>query len=560
MIDKESDFEQFCRLFPNRLLARDLFNLVEDARIDYLTREEYPGIRGDMDSMAWEMIQRRPSIRGMLPKQAAVELLLQLSVVGRTNEEIPEGLREVVLKAHEIVRGVQNPQATVEDSARATAEIYFLIDEKVKFEYQDWMFQQQGLGGARLKSREPQRGGEQEYESIERLPYRGEMSQELVDKVVGSVKKMAQQLRQELEKKGLQVSQKDLKAVLKRARRVGAIDLDRFKERIETIEPEESEEEDFLENLILPLKEKKAEDLGEKVFLYDEWDFQIEDYKPRWCKLREVEVDGSSEEFVTRTLANYSGLVSLIRRQFQMLKPEGMKKVKRQEDGEELDINALVDHIVEKKAGLAPSDKVYIRRDKRERNVATAFLIDMSGSTSARVTEDKRVIDVEKEALVLMVEALEAIGDEYAIYGFSSVKRDNVNFYVIKEFGKGYDDRTKQRIGDIEPHHNTRIGAAIRHTTRKLEQQEARIKLAILLSDGQPFDQDEYRMEKYAREDTKVALREARRRGIHPFCVTVDREAKDYLEHMFGEVNYIIIDDIKTLPEKLPMIYRRLTT
>ncbi|HKN85248.1 MAG TPA: nitric oxide reductase activation protein NorD, partial [Nitrospiraceae bacterium] len=163
---------------------------------------------------------------------------------------------------------------------------------------------------------------------------------------------------------------------------------------------------------------------------------------------------------------------------------------------------------------------------------------------------------VEKEALVLLCEALEAIGDQYAIYGYSSHGRRHVDFVMLKDFDEPL-NRSSSRIGGLMPLQQNRDGAAIRHAARKLLDRDAQVRLLVLISDGKPLD-DAY-VDEYAVEDTKMALQEARRQGIHPFCITVDRDADEYVKSMYGDVRYLVIDHAAALPEKLPRLYQRLT-
>jgi nitric oxide reductase activation protein len=175
----------------------------------------------------------------------------------------------------------------------------------------------------------------------------------------------------------------------------------------------------------------------------------------------------------------------------------------------------------------------------------------------------RRIIDVEKEALVLMAEALDALGDDYAIYGFSGYGRDQVDFFVVKEFTERYDERVQGRIAAIKPHRSTRMGPAIRHAIRKLERQEARMKTLLLLSDGYPQDYDygkDRQSKEYGIQDTMMALHEARLKGIQTFCITVDPAGHDYLRAMCPDHKYLVIEDITALPKELPKIYRGLTT
>ena len=302
------------------------------------------------------------------------------------------------------------------------------------------------------------------------------------------------------------------------------------------------------------------EDLGERVFHYDEWDHKIEDYRPAWCILTEHRQTRTQEGFVAATFYEFGGVVTQIRRNFQLMRPEALRKMRRQEDGDDLDTDGLVEYVVDRRARIAPTPRVYVKREKRDRDVTTAFVVDMSSSTDRKIDGRKRIIDIEKEALLLMCEALEAIRDEYAIYGFSGSGREDCQFYVVKELGERYDDRVKGRIGGIYARQKTRMGPALRHATRRLAAADSHVKLMILLTDGKPYDSDTYQDNAYAQEDTKMALREARREKIHLFCVTVDREGADYLPHMYSDANFVIIDDVRTLPQKLPQLYRRLTT
>jgi nitric oxide reductase activation protein len=298
---------------------------------------------------------------------------------------------------------------------------------------------------------------------------------------------------------------------------------------------------------------------GARTFLYDEWDGTIQDYRTRWCRVFEQAAPEGSEAFIERTRSAYGGVISMIRRYFEGIRPPAFRRVRRQADGEEVDIEAAVERLVERRAHTSPSDFVYVRRDRRDRDVAAVFLVDLSGSTGQQIGPDgARIIDVEKEGLVLLCEALEAIGDQYAVYGYSGQSRGEVQILVIKDFDERYGPQVWRRIDAVRPMSQNRDGAAIRHALWRLSARAARVKLLILLSDGRPLD-DAYQ-EDYALDDTKAALQEVKARGIHPFCITVDADARGYLARMYGEVCYLIIDRVQSLPERLPRIYRTLTT
>ena len=188
-----------------------------------------------------------------------------------------------------------------------------------------------------------------------------------------------------------------------------------------------------------------------------------------------------------------------------------------------------------------------------------AFLLDMSYSTGDVLPSGKRIIDIEREGMVLMAEALESIGDSWAVFGFSSHYRDKVDFHVVHDFDEPFGAASKSRFAGIVPMAQTRLGAAIRHANRLLARRPSRIRLLILLSDGRPYDID-YGDADHGVEDTRRALLEGRRKGVNSFCITVDKKSRDYLPHMYGESNYTVIDNVDTLPARLPLIYKRLTT
>jgi hypothetical protein len=297
-------------------------------------------------------------------------------------------------------------------------------------------------------------------------------------------------------------------------------------------------------------------------FFYDEWDHAIGDYRTRWCRLHECALAGDSGEFFGRALAEYAAILPDVRRQFQRIRPEMYRPVRGLEDGEDFDLNAVTDARIDVRARRAPSSRLYRSRVREARDVATLFLLDMSASTDEPLggRPGRRIIDALKEAVVIMTEALDELGDAYAIYGFSGQGRDNVEFYLVKGFAEPLGPGVKARIGGIVPKRSTRMGTALRHASRKMAAVAARAKHLILLSDGFPQDDDygeDRRSHVYGIRDTAVALREADAAGITPFCITVDRAGHDYLREMCDASRYMVIDDIAALPRELPKIYRR---
>jgi len=291
----------------------------------------------------------------------------------------------------------------------------------------------------------------------------------------------------------------------------------------------------------------------EGAVLYDEWDFARKHYRRGWCALRTRDVRPGDPGFVARTLEKYRPQVASLRRTFEALR--GEERVhRRQPYGEAIDIDAAVAGVAELRAGREFPERIFVRRHRTERSIGVMFLVDMSGSTKGWIN------DAEREALVLLCEALEVLGDRYAIYGFSGMTRKRCELYRVKRFDEPYGALVKSRIAGITPQDYTRMGAAIRHATGMFAAEDARTRLLVTLSDGKPDDfGDGYRGE-YGIEDTRQALLEARRRGIHPFCITIDERARDYLPHMYGAASWVLVDDVRRLPVKTADVYRRLTS
>ena len=301
--------------------------------------------------------------------------------------------------------------------------------------------------------------------------------------------------------------------------------------------------------------EDSGEDNGDEpegIFVYDEWDYRRRAHRKRWCRLREREiVPDFDSDFVAETLRNYRGQIKTLRRSFEALREE-YRILKKQPDGENLDLEALVDAIADRRNGMEMTSRIYRKAHRVSRDIAVIFMVDMSGSMKGWLNR------LQREALILIAEALQALGDRYAIYGFSGNTRSRCELFPIKTFTQAYDLEVRARIAAITPQDFTRMGVTIRHLSHLLDGIDARTKLLITLSDGRPYDYDNYQ-DDYAIEDTRMALYEARQRGIHPFCITIDEQARDYLPHMYGDSSYVLINNIDTLPYRISEVYRHLT-
>ncbi len=287
-------------------------------------------------------------------------------------------------------------------------------------------------------------------------------------------------------------------------------------------------------------------------YVYNEWDFRRQHYRKNWCTVREKSISPIVNDFYAKTVKKYSGLIKHLRKTFEAMRDENLL-LKRQPYGDEVDIDAYVEALADANDGSEMTDRLYTRQHRSERNIAVCFMVDMSGSTKGWIN------DAERESLILLSESLESLGDRYAIFGFSGMARKRCEIFTIKEFEDTYSEEVKGRITGIAPKDYTRMGFAIRHLTKKLLEIEARTRILITISDGKPDDYDNYRGE-YGIEDTRRALIESRREGVHPYCITIDKQARDYLPHMYGAAAYTVIDEVAQLPMKVPDIYRRLTS
>ena len=584
----ENDLGRFYALFPQPDLARDLFNIVEGHRIDARLRAAYPGIRRDMHAIAEATLERRGGLTpGAGEAQAVVEGLLAHTLAGEVDlSPLPPVIADMVSDAIALMDSVADPAAGVADSAAVTARLYELIDDGRAGRPSNPFAPPPGADdvgedsaeGADTVPESESGGGADEYSSLDLPPFMTPVLEELVKQ---RAKEQSDGSAGEDSQEPVGEGEPDTTMQTQQAEAGGEHADDELAQRGETstqdapVSPGQAPDgvTDDMEGTgadmelgpagdvpLVEAEDEPEEDLGEQTFYYDEWDYKIEDYRPAWCTLREQRATRVHEAFVAATFHEHGGVVSQIRRNFQLMRPERLRKMRYQPDGDDLDIEGIVEYVVDRRTRVSPTDRVYIKRDKKDRDVATVFLVDMSSSTDRKIDGRKRIIDIEKESLLLMCEALEAIRDEYAIYGFSGSGRDDCQFYTVKEIGERYDDRVKGRIGGIYGRQKTRMGPALRHATKRLMAVDAHVKLLILLTDGKPYDSDTYQDNTYAQEDTKMALREARREKIHLFCVTVDQEGADYLPHMYSDANFVIIDDVRTLPHKLPQLYRRLTT
>ncbi|MBI2277325.1 MAG: VWA domain-containing protein [Dechloromonas sp.] len=285
-----------------------------------------------------------------------------------------------------------------------------------------------------------------------------------------------------------------------------------------------------------------------------EWDYRKGVLLERHCRLQPMIADDAGHAELPAELA---ATAKKLRGQFAALAPQ-RHWLKAQPDGSELDVDACVRNHADRASGHTPETGGYLAQARCERDLACLLLADLSMSTDAWISDSHRIVDVIRDSLLLFSEALSATGDRFGIYGFSSLRRQNIRFHLLKDFNGKYDAAARARILAIKPGFYTRMGAAIRQSASILGEQPAGRRLLLIITDGKPNDLDLYDS-RYGIEDTRMAVYEARRLGLTPFCVTIDREAGSYLPYLFGPAGFCVIRKPEELPRRLPLLYAQLT-
>lgn len=292
---------------------------------------------------------------------------------------------------------------------------------------------------------------------------------------------------------------------------------------------------------------------------YREWDYREQRYLEDWVRLRERIFEDEEAERAQAILDEYRPLLKQMTRGLELQRPRRPAPLRRQSDGDELDLEAVTGFVADKRAGLSPPALIYRRRSEVHRDTAVLLLADLSTSIMARhPTGQGRIVDRVRSGLMLFSEAIEQIGDPFAICGFASKQRDQVHYYWLKDFSEPLDQQVRARIAAVSGRLASRLGAALRHATKSMERVSAQQRLLLILSDGRPADYDDGGDARYLQEDTRMAMKEAQQAGLHPFCITMDSSGAEYLPAIFGPGHYTIIDRVDDLPRRLPEMYLRL--
>lgn len=545
-----SDLERFFLSFPITALASDLFTIFEQGRIRLLLARSYPGLVRQV----MPMVQREAA--RMVQRDTTGEALfllycwVSLGVSEKENYGFSVNRQRQIRIIADLFKERIKKDPSVETCGELVVRTYPMVN---KF----------------LEQPEEDEVPEETYRPIQ-MPFGRRLRPDLFFSTYKDLEHVAGNLKVKLGEKGFHVYKSDLKKHLMANN--GSISYKEIQELI--LCPKKNFQADTLRQQKadidlswLDLSEffgagnftnTHREDFSGPVYWYREWDHNIQDYLQDYVRVLERSIPVKEDGFYYLALQRHSGLVKRIRYAFELLKPEGLIRLRQWIEGDEFDYRALLDFVMDKKAGRIPSDRLYIKRIKQTRDVAVLLLVDLSRSTSNTVFgSEATILDVEKDAIVLFCEALNVVGDSFAIAGFSGTGRLGVDYFRIKDFDEHLNNIIRQRITAMAPQRSTRMGAAIRHATAQLEKYPSKVRLLIILGDGFPNDTGYKQV--YAIEDTCKAIFEARSKNIFAHAITVNLTGDSKLDDLYGKVHHNVISDVGELPDKLLRIYSGLT-
>lgn len=559
---RASDFALFFAHAPHPGLLKRLFLACEQVRITTRLLQRYPGLKGHLNR--YRHYQFPPDAELIIDDVLALFTGFDLAANGFPQDQLDD-FTGLLAPALDALAKLQNTEADVYDAAQQALQLYLAWHDLLPpadalaelsgtpaDDGLEWMQRE-----ARLEDWEDKLDKIDQILLIE-LPEDSEVDAALVDG---------------LDDASFREENIDIRAL--------SDERDNLKRRLDM-------ERSSIRDALGPVNP------GTRSYRYDEWNHLEHRYLRHWCRLFEerLESDGSADPAeLKRVIQQHAAAVM---RQLEQIKPLGYQRVRRVADGDELDFNALIDARQDVRAGISPDERVYSRKDRVHRDVCAAFLVDLSASTDdpieppeptaplpdgveinlrdpyeddfsldlAPPEEKRRIIDLQRESMLVMSAALERLGDSYGIYGFSGYGRECVEFYVAKEPAEPFTQRTLESIASMKPRRSTRMGPAIRHAVTKLIGSGNAMKILIILSDGFPQDSDygpERGDHEYGLQDTAKALTEAQSKGVEVFCVTVDKSGNDYLKRMCPPHRYLIIEEIEDLPEKLSTVYQTLS-
>ncbi len=564
---RDSDLGVFFNCFALPGVARALFHIVEGARVRAAVARRYPGTRRYQRALRDRWASRgQPDDALATPGGVAAELASLRAALAELDPEAATAKPPATAsRLVPLVAGVLAPAADVYTSAAATAACFDALDITLEAASGELAANDDGPAMEWLQREVRLEDWQREFANLEGEIAALEFAANDGEAVPAGAASEAGELREV-----------DVDLVAERERLKRRIDMERSAVR-------------------WALGEERG---GRASFRYPEWDFHLADYRRGWCRLYEEPLQAEPAALGDALLDAVRPYARAVRRQFEQVRPGGYQRVKKTPDGDELDLDAVVETRADIRAGTSPDERVYSRRDRLRRDVAAALLVDLSASTDDVIPEERetgadaampeqdfrdpffddgeydfaermaaeaakrRIIDIQREAVLLMATALEGLGDRYGVYGFSGYGRECVEFYIAKEIEQPFDSRVLGAIAAMKPKRSTRMGPAVRHAAVKLEASGAAQRVLLIVSDGFPQDHDygpDRGDHEYGVQDTARALMEAQARGIETFCVTVDRSGHDYLRRMCPDHRYMVIEETGELPAALQKAYRQLT-
>jgi nitric oxide reductase NorD protein len=511
-----TEHEKFFYSFPTPHFVKDLFILIENARIEYMLSGLYSGLKEDFEIVnkyLWET--RNPVFTTKRDDiLIAVECLIQLSLFKKIKGEIKSRplLKTIDSLFKQFVK-IFSKYNTVQDSARICYDIYNIFYEYFQIVA---YFNRSSVHDNFTALNKP----------------------EIIAEVVLDT----------------------------------APDLLKSEKIFTSVDDLEKPEAAGIDLTSISYIDKNAEELNMeieqgqmKIFKYPEYNYYKKTYERKHCTLFERSLDSYKSDYYIRTIKKYKREYKRIRKRFLYMKPDNVEMSRRWESGDDIHTSDAVDYLMDIIRNESPDDRVYFRKIKNLRDIAAGILVDASSSTDNEIRAGgSKIIDIEKAALALLGSALSIVGDNFGIFSFFSMGRSRVFFNIVKDFDEQWNDFTQARIPEIQAYAANRDGCAIRHITSRLLDEPNKTKLLILLSDGIPADtgygsKSSSDTSGYAIEDTRRAILEAKQAGIIPFCITIDRFAKKYIPHLYGNYQYAILDDVTRLPEKMSQLYLRIT-
>ncbi|MBN8762277.1 MAG: VWA domain-containing protein [Thiobacillus sp. 63-78] len=313
------------------------------------------------------------------------------------------------------------------------------------------------------------------------------------------------------------------------------------------------------EDMGISYNEMEGKEPLSEPFHYSEWDYQIQLERPFWATVQEKRPKSGDLDVIDQITAQYKREIHRMKFLLDAMQPQGVQRIRKLEDGDEIDINAAIASFIDIRMGSQPDPRIMMRSVRKTRDFSILVLLDLSESTNETVQDQEySVLELTRQACVLLADAISKVGDPFAIHGFCSDGRHDVEYYRFKDFDQHWDEVPKARLAGMTGQLSTRMGAAIRHAGHHLKLQRSAKKLLIVITDGEPADID-VRDPQYLRYDAKKAVEEVGRDGVITYCMSLDPRADNYMSRIFGQRNYMVVDHVQRLPEKLPVLYAGLT-